>query len=70
MTNLIETKAPRGKFRVVADNYGKWAARHSDILVGDFDTIQQARDAARPAQRRPRHEHWSVMSFNDEGKML
>ena len=39
MTKLIDKKAPRGKFRVIADNFGQWRTKHSDILVGDFDTI-------------------------------
>src|ERR1039458_7244599 len=35
-TKLIDKKAPRGKFRVIADNFGQWRTTHSDILVGDF----------------------------------
>jgi len=70
VTTLIKTKAPRGKFRVIADNFGQWRRKHSDILVGDFDTIKHARDAAKPAQSRPRSEHWSVMIFDDKGAIV
>lgn len=53
MTKLIDKKAPRGKFRVIADNFGQWRTKHSDILVGDFDTIDQARVAAQPGTESP-----------------
>jgi len=36
VTKLIDKKAPRGKFRVIADNFGQWRTKHGDILVGDF----------------------------------
>ena len=53
MTELIDKKAPCGKFRVIADNFGEWRTKHSDILVGDFDTMDEALAAAQPARRRP-----------------
>ncbi len=70
MTVLIETKAPREKFRVIADDFGKWSDEHSDVLVGDFDGIEQSRNAAQPARSRPRHERWAVRIFDDKGAIV
>jgi hypothetical protein len=56
MTTLISTKTAR-KFRVIADDFGRWANEHSDILVGDFDSIEQAREAAAPWRSHLRCEH-------------
>ena len=70
MTKLIDKKAPRWKFRVIADNFGQWRTKHSDILVGDFDTIDQARTGAQPARSRPWFEHWSVIICDDKGVIV
>jgi len=48
VTKLIDKKAPRGKFRVIADNFGQWRTKHSDILVGDFDTIDRLEPEPNP----------------------
>ena len=66
VTKLIDKKAPRGKSRVIADNFGQWRAKHSDILVGDFDTIDQARTRAQSARSRPWFEYWSVTICDDK----
>ncbi len=70
VVTLINTKAPSGKFRVIADNFGKWAAKHDDILVGDFDTLEAARREAKLWHARPAHEHWSVTVFDDKGAIV
>ena len=67
VTKLVDKKASRGKFRVIADNFGQWRTKHSDVLVGDFDTIDQARTRAQPARSRPWFEHWSVIICDDKG---
>jgi hypothetical protein len=46
-----------------------WADEHSDILVGDFDSIEQAREAAAPWRSHPRCEHWSVTIFGADGRV-
>ena len=68
MTALISTKTAR-KFRVIADDFGRWADEHSDILVGDFDSIEQAREAAAPWRSHLRCEHWSVTIFDADGRV-
>jgi hypothetical protein len=68
MTTLISTKTAR-KFRVIADGFGRSADEHSDILVGDFDSIEQAREAAAPWRSHPRCEHWSVTIFDADGRV-
>jgi hypothetical protein len=70
VTKLIDKKAPRGKFRITADNFGQWRTKHSDILVGDLDAIDEARAAAQPARSRPWFEHWSVIIRDDKGVIL
>jgi hypothetical protein len=70
VTKLIFKKAPRGKFRVIADNFGQRRTKHGNILVGDFDTMDQARAEAQPAQSRPWFEHWSVIIFDDKGVIV
>ncbi len=67
---LVPTKAPPGKFRVIADNFGEWRTEHSDIHVGDFDTMEAAIEAAKPYTNRPYWEHFTVAIFSDDGKVI
>ncbi len=67
---LVLTKAPPGKFRVIADNFGAWKTEHSDIHVGDFDTIEEAYAYADAYLLRPYWEHWSVTVFDGAGAAL
>ncbi len=69
-TTLVSTKAPPGKFRVIADNFGAWKTEHSDIHVGDFDTLTQAEVAAAPYLSKPYWEHFTVAIFSDDGKVI
>ena len=68
MSPLVSTKTIR-KFRVIADDFGRWADEHNDILVGDLDSIEQAREAAAPWRSHPRCEHWSVAIFDADGRV-
>ncbi len=67
---MTATKAPPGKFRVIADNFGEWRTEHSDLHVGDFGTPEEAQAQAAPHRNRPYWEHWSVAIFDDDGKVI
>ncbi len=67
---MTATKAPPGKFRVIADNFGAWKEKHEDVLVGDFDTLEEAQAQTAPYRNRPYWEHFTVAIFSDDGKVI
>lgn len=62
--------APKGKFRVIADDFGKWNAEHTEVLVGDYYSMSAAEDAANAYLTKPYWERWTVRIYDDAGRLL
>lgn len=49
-SSTVDTKAPKGQFRVVGTDYFTWP--HEDFLAGDFPTVEEARQRANKLNRQ------------------